>query len=692
MTIGLAEKLRAPHKMGETLDKVRRGLRKPPSYILERLASDAREQAEKVLGPRRARRFGMNALLEATGAKNLEQLWSHLKARSYPALTASVSPEEYRHICPDDFERITRRAEDALAHRVDLLGSGLVELGTEIDWHKDYKTNLSWPMHYCRDIDYRNPERRSDVKFPWEVSRMQWVIPAGQAYLLTGNETYAWEVRQVIEQWIAANPYAYGVNWASTIEVALRILSWSWFFHVFAKSKAWSEPSFQGEFLRNLYLHGVFTEKHIEKSDINGNHYTADAAGLVFAGLFFGECTSARRWADRGWNILAEELPRQVYNDGVDFEGSVAYHRMVFELFLLPGLYRAALRLTVPEFYQNRLARMARFTAAYSRADGSVPLWGDADDARALPFGPQTIGDHRYVLGLAGCVFAPDLKKYFSGSREEIFWLLGKEAAESLPRLERPAFQSGSTAFPDGGFYVMRNECDHVFVDCGPVGLAGRGGHGHNDLLSFEAVLDGVHLITDCGSYVYTADYAERNRFRSTAYHNTPMIDGEEINRFVAPNNLWALRNDARPVVRKWDAGDSMTVVSMSHTGYERLDPPVFVSREVTLDHARHALTISDHVQRQSGCQVVISFHFSPDLRVALHTAECDLVHPDRCFLFTWNGTEGWAPELVACRTSPRYGVTVPSRKIVFRMARRSISDIYLNVKISRSLALLSHQ
>jgi len=68
-------------------------------------------------------------------------------------------------------------------------------------------------LHYCRDIDYRNPERRSDVKFPWEVSRIQWLIPAGQAYLLTGNEIYARAVRQVIEQWIVANPYAYGVNW-----------------------------------------------------------------------------------------------------------------------------------------------------------------------------------------------------------------------------------------------------------------------------------------------------------------------------------------------------------------------------------------------------------------------------------------------------------------------------------------------
>ena len=144
-------------------------------------------------------------------------------------------------------------------------------------------------------------------------------------------------MRRVIAQWIRENPYSYGINWACTMEVALRILSWTWFFHVFSGSQAWSDQAFQLEFLRSLYLQAIFTEQHLEKSDISGNHYTANAAGLVYAGLFFGKGASARKWAEKGWNILTEELPRQVYEDGVDFEASVAYHRLVFELFLATG-------------------------------------------------------------------------------------------------------------------------------------------------------------------------------------------------------------------------------------------------------------------------------------------------------------------------------------------------------------------
>lgn len=682
MTIGSARKRRAQLKMRETLDKVRRGLRKPPRYILERLAADAREQAEKILGPRRARRFGLNALLDATGQLSVDQLWSDLQSRSYPAVTGPLPPSEYERICPGDLERITRSAEDALMHLVDLLGSGLVELGLEIDWHKDYKTGLSWPLDYAKDIDYCNPERPSDVKFPWEVSRMQWLIPAGQAYLLTGKEAYAQTVRGVIEQWIAANPYGYGVNWASTIEVALRILTWTWFFHVFSRSKAWNDSSFREQFLRCLYLHGVFTERHLEKSDINGNHYTANAAGLVFAGLFFGECASARRWADHGWAILVDELPRQVYSDGVDFEASIAYHRLVFELFLLPALYRTNLRLSVPQFYRDRLVRMAQFTAAYSRPDGSVPLWGDADDARALPFGSQKITDHRYVVGLAGCTFAAELKTFFSGPREEIFWLLGKEAAESLPCQERAGHQPGSMAFPDGGFYVMRNEQDHVFIDCGPVGLAGRGGHGHNDALSFEAALDGIHLITDCGCYVYTADYAERNRFRSTASHNTPMIDGQEINRFVSPNNLWSLRNDARPEARRWEVTAGRDVFCGAHSGYRRLDSPVTPVRTIVLEKSTHALTIVDEFEGPSAARIEIPLHLAPG--VTVRDSGCEgiqiLSSAGREFELVWKPVANWQLFVEDARVSPSYGVALPAKALLWRRTTPDAPPLALTI------------
>ncbi|MGH7418581.1 MAG: heparinase II/III domain-containing protein, partial [Candidatus Rokuibacteriota bacterium] len=377
---------------------------------------------------------------------------------------------------------------------------------------------------------------------------------------------HASATRTIVEEWIEANPYAESVNWGCAMEAALRLLSWRWLFHAFHASEAWSDPGFRSRLLCTLYLHADFTERYIERSDVNGNHYTTDAAGLTCAGLFFGEGEAPERWARLGWEILTAELPRQVFADGVDFEASCAYHRLVLELFLLPALYRRALGLPVGDAYRERLIAMARFVAAYTRPDGGTPLWGDADDGRALPLGGQSANDHRYLVGLVGASFdVPDLVAAYSGPRTEVFWLLGPEAAARLPARASPPT---SAAFVEGGVYVMRNATDHVFIDCGRVGLAGRGGHGHNDCLSFEAYLADRWLVADCGTYTYTADFAARNRFRATRAHNTPQVDGAEINRLVDPDNLWELRDDARPEPRRFEAGSERDVFVGSHSGY----------------------------------------------------------------------------------------------------------------------------
>jgi uncharacterized heparinase superfamily protein len=658
--------------MSGVLSKIRRGLRKPPRYILHRLVLEARAEAERYWGPRRAQQLDLAAVLERTESATLNDLWARLQAQPYISPIQRIAATDYERICPGDTQRILSRADDALAHRVDLLGSGPVELGEQIDWHKDYKVNFCWPREYHRNIDYMNAGKPSDVKFPWEVSRMQWLIPAGQAYLLSGDERYAAGVRAVLEDWILSNAYSYGVNWICTMDVALRIISWTWFFRVFAGSKSWSDPVFQERFLRSLFLHALFTEKHLEKSDINGNHYISDAAGLVFAGLFFGKGADAQRWQDLGWQILTSELTLQVFEDGVDFEGSIPYHRLVAELFLLPAIYRHAAGLETPDTYRERVIRMARFTAAYSRPDGSAPLWGDADDGRVLPFGGQLVNDHRYLIGLAGCAMDSELKSSFSGPCAEVFWLLGPKAAESLPSPGVTPSQSNSTAFAHGGFYIMRSERDHIFIDCGPVGMAGRGGHGHNDLLSFEAVLDGVHLVTDCGAFIYSADYEARNRFRATAAHNTPMINGEEINRFVAPDHLWSLRSDARPEARRWETSPERDIFCGAHSGYQRLASPVIPVRTIELNKMAHTLTVTDEFEGRPEGEIEVPLHLGPYVEVlsCLPVGTVTLRAQQREFELIWEASGTWRMSVEGAKVSASYGVAVDSKRLVWRQSQ----------------------
>jgi uncharacterized heparinase superfamily protein len=650
--------------VGDLLGMISRGLRKPPSYIFERVQQEAGKFVDRWAAPRRARlsERGMLSLLESP---DLDTAWSALMARPYPFLPEKVSIETLRAVAPGEVERILADAELAASHRIDILGSGPIDLGPEIDWHRDFKTGRRWPPAYCHRIEYSNLTEPSDVKSPWELSRLQWLIPAGQAWRLTGDERHAQTVRELIEQWIDANPYAGSVNWSCTMEAALRILTFTWFMRACGDSEAWADRAFRLKFLRSLVLHTEFTDRYIERSDVNGNHYTADATGLVFGGLFLGEGAQARAWADEGWRVLEEEARIQIFPDGVDFEASVPYHRLVAELFVLPAIYGLRMGRRISDIWRERMSAMARFTAAYARNDGTVPVWGDADDARSLPMAGRGLDDHRYLLALVGEGLGdPEALAAFHGPVSELYWMLAPDTAARLSGREPPAKRS-SEAFEDGGFYVLAGEGDHVFIDCGPLGLADRGGHGHNDLLSLEASLLGHRLIVDPGCYVYTASPLERNAFRSTAYHNTPQIAGEEINRFIRPDYLWTLHNDAAPEVREWSPGEAVSRIVMSHSGYERLSPPARPVRTVSLDHLTHMLTIDDMIEAGSHA-VTIPLHLAPEVLVERAAdGSVSLRAGGETFSVAWSG-EGWRLDVQPARIAPSYGRVIESHKLVW--------------------------
>lgn len=651
--------------------RARRALRKPPSHLTRRLLTEVQHELDRFTQPRLGRLFHERELLRRTGAHSLDALWERLLKSSLWAFDPSMMrADQYERVCPGDTSRIIAAAERAVRHEIDLLGSGPVQLGERIDWHRDYKTGDRWPLGYFRRIDYINRGRPSDVKTAWELSRLQWALPCAQAYVLTSDERYAAVLRDILEQWMDANPYASSVNWGVTMEPALRIFTWTWMFRACGRSQAWTDAAFRAKFLTGLYLHGLFTERFLERSDINGNHFTADAAALAVVGAFFRDGQDAPRWLRSGLQDLEREIVLQVHPDGVDFEASTAYHRLVAELFLAASMAATASGRPLSPAFRDRLAGMARFTAAYMRPDNSAPLWGDHDDARTLPLGPQGIRDHRYLIGLIALHLGDvELLKLAGGPRAEAAWWFGTDAAA---RLQQVGAEPGSQAFRDGGVYVMRGGGDHVFIDCGPVGLAGRGGHGHNDLLSFEAVLDGVPLVTEGGCYVYTADFASRNRDRATSSHNSPIVDGEEINRFPGPDLLWFLLPDANHKAVDFSVGKSVQRFVGNHDGYSRLAPGVVVERTIELDCDTHSLKVQDRFVGVGNHRVEVPLHFQPEVRA---TPDSDnrlqLEVSGRSFELTWTGA-GWVLEIGVGREAPSYGC----RRAVTRLAWRRSGEL----------------
>ena len=657
--------------------RARRLLAKPPSYIARRIWGEIDHTLAGFTQPAFGRNFRTRDLLRRTGAADAQALWARLVENSRRIFPSLPTQADLDALVPGESARVFAAAERALRNEIDLLGSGPVSLGATIDWHRDYKTGDRWPVEYFRRIDYINVERRSDVKTAWELSRMQWLLPCAQAWVLARDERHAQHVVNVLEQWMAANPYTCGVNWGVTMEPAIRLLTWTWMLRACADSAAFADAGFRERFMRSLFLHGLFTEKYFERSDVNGNHFTADAAALVMVGALFGEGADARRWLRVGQHDVEHEIVLQVHPDGVDFEASSAYHRLVAELFLLSAVALRAAGQEPSASFRQRLGAMGEFSAACCRPDGFAPLWGDNDNARALPLGTQELRDHRYLPGLIGLFLEdPNLVAMARGSRAEAAWLWGTHAARKLA-VEGPT--PPSRAFRDGGVYILRNGQNYVFIDCGPIGLAGRGGHGHNDLLSFEATLSSVPLITEGGCFVYTADNESRDIDRGTRSHNTPMIDGQEINRFLGPEFRWNMANDASHELLEWRAAGEADRFVGRHTGFARLASPVIVERSIELVHASGELRLRDRFLG-SGFRLVESpLHLAPGVTSRdIAPGRLHLLTLNREFELTWNH-EQWQLGRERGREAAHYGRQSPVERLLFSH-RGELADFCLSI------------
>lgn len=340
---------------------------------------------------------------------------------------------------PDSINEVIGDANDICDHVFDLLGSGKTPLGREINWHEDFKSGFQWDpnKYYINNSsylsDYFNKNIYADVKVPWELSRCQHFITLGKAYWYTNNEKYLTEFVSQVENWIEENPTELGVNWACTMDVSIRAVNFIWGYYFFMDSKALT-VEFKIKFFKCLFLHGRHIFNNLEYGQIRGNHYISDLVGLVYLGIVFDNSKEGKEWLNKGVNELIKEISHQVYEDGVDFEGSINYHRLVTELFLSSTLISLQNKIMFPEQYMNRLENMIEFVMYYTKPDGSAPMIGDNDDGRLhilSNYGNWSKIDHRYLLSIGAVLFKrKDFKNLSGGFHEEAFWILGNDGLD----------------------------------------------------------------------------------------------------------------------------------------------------------------------------------------------------------------------------------------------------------------------
>jgi glycosyltransferase involved in cell wall biosynthesis len=555
----------------------------------------------------------------------------------YPDVTGAPA------LAPDDVAALLADADRICAGQITVYAAQVVDVGMAPDWHRDPASGLVGPSIYAGDIVVGDAAQVGDIKLVWEINRhQQWVRLAQAIALGAGARSeqgahahqahhapaagphahYVQVLRTQLRGWLDQCPPMIGPNWASPLELGLRLISWSLVWRLAGGADGALFAGGQGTALRadwlaSIHAHCRGIARQLSRHSSANNHLIGELAGLYVGAATWPCWPACGRWRARARDELAREAVRQYSRDGVNREHAFGYHVFSTELLFVAALAGQSHGEPFARPLWMALQRALRFLRSVRDVGGHVPQVGDADAAMAWRLDPRTDAARAALLLDLGTQVL-DAADQRAAPTPTVRWLLHAFPGPR-PRMA-PLMPSTSWAFPDGGYLLFGSafgsarEIKGLF-DCAPLGYLGIAAHGHADALAVTLSVAGEPCLIDPGTYSYWAEPAWRDYFRGTAAHNTVRVDG--VDQSVSGGRFMWLRK-AAVTIERMPHGPARFGCRASHDGYRRLLDPVTHTRTVVFDARTSALCVTDVVRARRPHRAELFWHFAPGLDVRL--------------------------------------------------------------------------
>jgi hypothetical protein len=557
---------------------------------------------------------------------------------------------------PEVAEQTVERARRIAERRFDLLGFQGLDFGKDIDWsldpvHGRRAPAAPWPAVPCLDFPVAG-----DHKIVWELNRHQFLVTLAKAYRLTGDERLAATLKELWYDWSRKNPYPVGMNWTSTLEVALRAISWVWTGFLLEGTAA-DSSDFQRDLARGLARAGWYIQRFLSTYFSPNTHLLGEGVALFLIGVRYPGLRRAGTWRKTGWSVILEASKKQVRRDGAYFEQSTYYHVYALDFFLHARILAARNGIAVPEELDGTIRKMLSVLALLSQA-GAPPRYGDDDGGRLFD-GSRNRPEHLRDPLSTGAVLFRDaaFKAAAPGLCEETLWLLGPDSAAAFDAIPAGTAAPRAVELPACGIYAMASPgppAAQLFIDGGAQGFGGAG-HGHADALSVQLAAGGRLWLTDPGTCRYAGDDSLRERFRGTPAHNTLTIDGRHQADPTGPFSWGPL---PRVEVRRWVSGETFDLFEGRHLGYQRLPGPV-IHRRWVLRWGPKLWLVRDVAEGRGRHRFDIYWHFPPEVALAARGPAAVACRDGECLALLGVADEAWRLTVEEEDYSPAYGVRV---------------------------------
>ncbi len=426
----------------------------------------------------------------------------------------------------------------------------IICFNNKIDWHIDFLNNKmayqdmtyqdmvpEWKSSFYQNIKIKTGNTNSfnklyqDIKIPWELSRLQHI----PSVCIAGDiKTF----QRHINSWIDNNPFLIGVNWVCPMDVAIRAINLINGFYLLKNNKD-IDKSFWIKLINSLYDHAIYLENNFEIFYKPNNHYIADLLGFFYLCFLFNHIKHFQKAKIKTYKKILEQFDLQIQNDGTCYEGSTSYHKLITEMF--SHFYYLCKKNNSEEHTQPSPKAMA--------GTASVETFNVLDLPKSfvtkLKKAQQFIEDCTDNAGNFVQIGDNDSGKIL----EESFSVLDKSKEHTQPSPKAMAGTASVETFnvydnnkiqhySDFGISIIKNSRWHITYRHPTFNKKQPTGHFHQDELSITFSYNGIPILVDPGSYLYTANKAWRNRMRSYRSHNNFYIEESEEHTQPSPKAM----------------------------------------------------------------------------------------------------------------------------------------------------------
>lgn len=541
-----------------------------------------------------------------------------------------------------------------------------------IDWQKDFRSGFVWEYIKSSSIKF-GEVLGADIKIPWELGRLQHLPTLALNILNEDNEERKNqifnEIKNQIKDFKNFNEPGFGTQWINGMDIGIRAVSIILTLEILNKANLNDFDNFAIQTQNLLLNHLTLILGKLEWSDgMRGNHYFSNICSIIIISSALIKNSLYNIYPILNFAILEfnNELIFQFNEDGSNFEGSIPYHFFTFEMALTALTFLNDL--VIQDKYKNenseiynfknikyysidfnfanqvkiintRIKEIGNFSENVIQNDFSTPILGDIDSGRYVKLIQMFENEIEITNNWS------DLISYYQSGNYNLDNLL-KHYLNPNPIILKSSLNH---YYEDFGLYILKNKNYSFYYKCGKIGQNGKGGHDHNDQLSFILNINDIPFVIDIGTYNYTALPKIRNQFRSTLSHNTLSIENLEQNEIVSQemNDLFWLYDKTKS---KFDLNGN--IIKSFHSGFGKR-----YSREIVLNDLDIEFKESIDLQLMKS----ISLHLHPNVILKEYENLIELSNNDaKCNIIFKNCQY----KIEKYDYSPEYGTLIESKVI----------------------------